>query len=64
MRVSDTNLMKKVSELGLLSTKDQTAVLEMFTEMRDLYEERGLHPEIDEAEAAAAKTGATGVIVQ
>lgn len=64
MRVSDTGLMKKVSELGLLSTKDQEAVLAMFTEMRDLYEERGLHPEIDAAEAEALKNGTTGVIMQ
>lgn len=64
MRVSDQKLMHKVAELHLLSSTDQQAVLAMFTEMRDLYEERGLHPEIDRAEAEAIKTGATGVIVQ
>jgi hypothetical protein len=64
LRVSDQKLMQKVAELHLISAKDQEAVLNMITEMRDMYEERGLHPEIDQAEAEAAKNGTTSVIMQ
>lgn len=63
LRVSDNKLLEKVASLGLLSTIDQQKVLKMYTEMRDLYEERGLYPEIEEAEKKATEAGHSGVIV-
>jgi hypothetical protein len=63
VRVSDQKLIEKVTALGLLSSRDQQAVLQMFTEMRDIYEEIGLHPDIDQAQAAAESAAKTGAVV-
>ena len=43
VRVTDAKLAAKVLSLGLLDKAQAAAVLEMFTELRDVYEERGLH---------------------
>lgn len=64
IRISNAKLIERVTQLGLLNVNDQARVLELVTEMRDIYEERGLHPEIDAAEAEAARNGATGVLMQ
>lgn len=60
VKVSDQKLLAKVAGLGLLNRADQQRVLEMITEMRDIYEEKGLHPEIDRAQAEADQAAAGG----
>lgn len=64
VRVTDQKLIERVMGLGLLSSKDQQAVLELLTEFRDIYEERGLHPELEAAEAEAAAANKAGPIIQ
>jgi hypothetical protein len=63
MRVSDQKLFERVANLKLINPAEQSRVLELLTEMRDLYEERGLHPDMEAAEAEAAKQGAPAVVI-
>lgn len=46
-KVSDSTIEAKVKELGLHSLTDEQLVIELITQFRYVYEERGLYPELE-----------------